>query len=74
MDRRVKIKPTVDLGILVRTADGKKFLSKVDTTNWSYRLFTIAEFINDNMPSYSLNILPERYIEKFLRTSEIILK
>ena len=40
-DRRVRQKPKFKLGQLVRTADIERVFSKGDSTNWSYKLYTI---------------------------------
>ena len=50
-DPRVRQKPKYKLGQLVRTADIKKVFSKGDSTNWSYKLYTITEIIHDTIPS-----------------------
>ena len=63
IDKRNKIKPKFQINDLVRTADLKKTFSKGDTTNWSYKLYNITEVINDTIPSYKINNLPERYNE-----------
>ena len=68
-DRRVRQKPKIELGQLVRTADIKRVFSKGDSKNYSYILYTITEVIHDTIPSYRLNYLPERYNENlFLPT------
>ena len=41
-DRRDKQKPKYKLGQLVRTADIKRVFSKGDSTNYSYKLYTIT--------------------------------
>ena len=41
-DRKVRQKPKLKLGQLVRTTDIKKVFSKSDSTNWSYILYTIT--------------------------------
>ena len=64
-DRRDKQLPKFKLGDLVRTAAIKRVFSKRDSTNWSYKLYTITEIIEDTIPSYRIDILPERYNEKF---------
>ena len=74
MDKRNKIKPKFQLNDLVRTADLKKSFSKGDTTNWSYKLFKITEIINDTIPSYKINKLPERYNESLLKKTNLTLK
>ena len=74
LDKRKKIKPKYEIGDLVRTADLKKTFSKGDTTNWSYKLYKISEIINDTIPSYRLDNLPERYNESLLKKTELTLK
>ena len=54
-DRRVRQQPKINLSQLVRTADTKKVFSKGDSTNYSYKLYTITEVIQDTIPSYRLN-------------------
>ena len=44
-------KPKFHIGQLVRTADIKKVTSKGDSTNFSYKLYTITEVIHDTIPS-----------------------
>ena len=59
---------------LVRTADKKKTFSKFDTTNWSHKLYKITELINDTIPSYRLDNLPERYKESLLKKTDLTCK
>ena len=59
-DKRKKPNPKYKLGQLVRTADIKKVFSKGDSTNYSYKLYTITEVIHDTIPSYRIDYLPER--------------
>ena len=40
-DRRVKQQPENELGQLVRTADIKRAFRKGDSTNYSYKLYTL---------------------------------
>ena len=40
-DRRIKQQPKYKLGQLVRTADIRKVFLKGDSTNYSYKLYTI---------------------------------
>ena len=70
-DKRVKKEPKYKLGDLVRTADKRNIFSKSDTTNWSNKLYTITEIIDDTIPSYRINYLPERYNEALLRKSQL---
>ena len=74
LDKRNKIKPKFQINDLVRTADLKKTFSKGDTTNWSYKLYKITEIINDTIPSYKINNLPERYNESLLKKTNLTLK
>ena len=67
LDKRKKIKPKFQINDLVRVADLKITFSKGDTTNWSYKLYKITEIINDTIPSYKINNLPERYNESLLK-------
>ena len=48
-DRRHKQPPKFKLGQLVRTADTKRNFSKGDSTNWSYKLYTLREIIHDTI-------------------------
>ena len=74
LDKRKKIKPKYEIGDLVRTADLKRTFSKSDTTNWSYKLYKITEIVNDTIPSYKINNLPERYNESLLKKTDLTLK
>ena len=74
LDKRKKIKPKYEIGDLVRTADLKKTFSKGDTTNWSYKFYKITEIINDTIPSYHIDNLPERYNESLLKRTELSMK
>ena len=72
-DREVQ-KPKFELGQFVRTADIKKVFSKGDSTNWSYKLYTITEVIHDTIPSYRIDYLPERYNENLLLPTKLSLE
>ena len=74
LDKRKNIKPRYEIGDLVRTADLRKTFSKGDITNWSYKLYKITEIINDTIPSYRLDNLPERYNESLLKKTELTMK
>ena len=71
-DREV-LKPKFKLGQLVRTADIKRVFSKGDSTNYSYKLYTITEILHDTIPSYRIDYLPERYNENLLLPSKLTL-
>ena len=51
LDKRKKVKLKFQINDFVRTADLKKTFSKLDTTNWSYKLYKITEIINDTIPA-----------------------
>ena len=72
-DKRVEQKPKFKLGDLVRTADIKCVFSKGDSTNWSYKLYTITEVIHDTIPSYRIDYLPERYNQNLLLPTKLTL-
>ena len=74
IDKRKKVKPKFQINDLVRTADLKKTFSKGDTTNWSYTLYKITEIINDTIPSYKINNLPERYNQSLLKKTNLTMK
>ena len=74
LDKRKKIKPKYEIDDLVRTADLKKTFSKSDTTNWSYKLYKSTEIVNDTIPSYKIDNLPERYNESLLKKTDLTLK
>ena len=74
LDKRKKVKPKFQIKDLVRTANLRKTFSKGDTTNWSYKLYIIAETINDAIPSYRLDNLPERYNESLLKKTNLTVK
>ena len=73
-DDRVKQHPKYKLSQLVRTADIKRVFSKGDSTNWSYKLYTITEIIHDTIPSYRIDYLPERYNENLLLPTKLSLE
>ena len=72
-DRRVRQQPKFKLGQLVRTADIKRVFSKGDSTNWSYKLYTITEVIHDTIPSYPIDYLPERHNRNLLLPTKLSL-
>ena len=73
-DKRVKQKPKFKLGDIVRSDDIKRVFSKGDSTNWSYKLYTITEVIHDTIPSYRSDYLPERYNENLLLPTKLSLE
>ena len=74
LDKRKKITPKFQINNLVRTADLKKTFSKGDMTNWSYKLYKITKIINDTLPSYKIDNLPERYSESLLKKTNLTMK
>ena len=74
LDKRNKIKPKYQINDLVRTADLKRTFSKGYTTNWSYKLYKITGTVNDTIPSYKIDNLPERYNESLLKKTELSMK
>ena len=61
-------------GQLVRTADIKRVFSKGDSTNWSYKIYTVTEIIHDTNPSYRIDYLPKRYNENLLLPTKLSLE
>ena len=72
-DKRRKTNPKYKLGQLVRTSDIRRVFSKGDSTNYSYKLYTITEIIHDTIPSYRIDYLSERYNENLLIPSKLTL-
>ena len=62
------------MGQLVRTADIKRVFSKGDSTNYRYKLYTVTEVINDTIPNYRNDFLPERYKENLLLPTKLSLE
>ena len=73
-DYRKKQRSKFRLGDLVRTADIKKVFSKGDSTNYSYKIYTITEVIHDTIPSYRIDYLPERCNQNLLLPSRLSLE
>ena len=73
-DNREVQNPKFNLGQLVRTTDIKRVFSKGDSTNWSYKLYTITDVIHDTIPSYRIDYLPERYNENLLLPTKLTLE
>ena len=74
LDKRKKITPKFQINDLVRTADIKKIFSKGDTTNWSFKLYKIAEINSQTLPNFKISYLKERYNEALLKKTELTLK
>ena len=73
-DKREIQKPKFKLGQLIRTSDIKRVFSEGDSTNCSYKLYTITEIIHDTIPSYRIDYLPKRYNEKLLIPTKLSLE
>ena len=73
-DHRVKKQAKYKPGNLDCTADIKRNFSKADSTNWSYKLYTITEIIHDTIPSYKIDYLPKRYNENLLLPTKLSLE
>ena len=74
LDKRKKITPKFQKNNLVSTTDLKETFSEGDTTKWFYKLYKITDTINDTIPSYKIDNLPERYNESLLKKTELTLK
>ena len=72
-DKRKILNPKYKLGQLVRVSDIRRVFSKGDSTNYSYKLYTITEVIHDTIPSYRIDYLPERYNENLLLSTKLTL-
>ena len=73
-DKRKILNPKYKLGQLVRVSNIRRVFSKGDSTNYSYKLYTITEVIHDTITSYRINYLPERYNENLLLPSKLSLE
>ena len=73
-DRRVRQQTKNKLGQLVRTADIKRVFSKGDSTNYSFKLYTITEVLHNTIYSYILDYLPDRYNENLLPPTKLSLE
>ena len=73
-DDREKQRPKFKIADLVRAADFKRVFSKGDSTNYSYKLYTITEVIHDTIPSYRIDFLTERYNENLLLPTKLSLE
>ena len=74
LDKRKKMKPNIQINDLVGTADLKKTFSKGATTNSSYKLYENTKNIKDTIPSYKIDISPERYNESLLKKTDLSMK
>ena len=74
LDKRKKVKPKFQQNDLVKTAYLKTTISKRETTNWSYKLYKNSEEIEDTIPNYRRDNLPEGYNEALLKITELTMK
>ena len=74
LDKRKTLKPEFKIGDLVIRADLKKTFSKFDTNNWSLILDENTESVNDMIPSYKIDDLPERFNEVHLKKTKLTMK
>ena len=74
LDKRKIIKPKFQVKDLVRTANLKNTFTKSDLTNWSYKLYEFTEIVNDTLPSYKINNLPERFNEALLKKNRSLIE
>ena len=70
---RQKHQPKIKLGDLVRTADFRRVFGKGDSTNYSYKVYTITEVKHVAILSSRINYLPERYNQNILRPTILAL-
>ena len=73
-DKGKELEPKFKLGRLVRTADFKRVFSKGDSTNYSYKIYTITEVIHDTVPTYRINYLLEIINQNLLLPTKLALE
>ena len=73
-DKRKKIKQKFQINNSVRVADLNRVFSKGNTINCSYKLYKITAIINDTIPSFRNNNLPERHNEASLKKINLTIK
>ena len=74
LDKRQKQKPKIKLGVLVRISDIRLVFSKRDSTNYSYKVYTTIEVLQNTIPLYKNNYLPERYNHNLLLSTKVTLE
>ena len=72
-DKRTKLNPKYKSGQLVRTAVIKRVFSTGGSTKYKYNILTITEVLQDTIPSYRIDHLPERYKENLLLPTKLSL-
>ena len=73
-DKTVRMTTKLEIGDLVITAEKVNVFSNGDTTNWSYKLYTITKILMDTIASYPTKNLRDRYNEGFLRKTTLAMK
>ena len=73
-DRRVRHQPKFKFGDLDRTSNIRLVFSEGDATTWSFNLYTTIEVIDDSIPSYRIDYLPERNKEILLESTKLSLE
>ena len=73
-DRRDRHLPKFNLGQLVRTAKIKRVFSLGDSTNYSYKLYTITKVIHDTIPSYTIDNFPRGIMKIYYYQQNYLLK
>ena len=58
----------------VRKTDLQKRFSIGDATNWSYKMYENTEVVNDTVPSYRIDNLPERSNQVLLKRTNLTKK
>ena len=59
---------------MLRTADIEKVFSRGDSTNYSFKLYTITSVLHKNIPSFRLNYLTGRYNGNLLLPTKLSLE
>ena len=72
-DKREIRKPKYKLLQLIRSADIRRVFSKGDSTNYSFKIYTITEVFNDTVPSYRKDYLPETPTEILVLPTKLTL-
>ena len=53
-----------EMFVLFGTADEGNILSYCDTKDWSYKLYTITEILNDFIPTYQGKVCPKEKLKQ----------
>ena len=70
LDKRKKIEQKSKIYDLV-TTDLQKMFSEGDSTNWFFELNKFTETVDDTIPSYKIDQLPEKNNEPFLKKTKL---